>query len=63
MNWIEITDTIEASRIYNQLVEMLPCAQFSSLHAWENRYVLDGKTYRLFIIMSQPDYWTLEVLE
>lgn len=63
MNWIEITNTLEASHIYNQLVDMTPYESHNSLHAWENRYVLDGKTYRLFIIMSQPDYWTLEVLE
>lgn len=63
MNWTEITDTLEASRIYSQLVDMTPYEEHNSLHVWENRYVLDGKTYRLFIIMSQPDYWTLEVLE
>jgi hypothetical protein len=63
MNWVEITDPSTADYIYKQLIKLKPYESHNSLHVWEDRYLLDDAHYRVFTIMSQPDYWTLEVLK
>lgn len=62
MNWQEV-DSTEADSIHKELISLLPYESHNSLHVWEDRYLLDDVNYRVFTIISQPDYWTLEVLK
>lgn len=63
MTWVEITEPVAADYIYKQLIKLEPYESHNSLHMWENRYLWDDVTYRIFTAISQPDYWTLEVLK
>lgn len=63
MNWVEITDTVEADMIYKEIIKLAPHEAHNSLHVWEDHYLMFGIKYRVFTVISQPDYWTLEVLK